>query len=439
MAQRSAQRLMTPFRRVTGDAIWSLLGQVAPMAAAFFSIPPLMHRLGEERFGVLALAWMVIGYFSFLDLGLGRALTQVVASRLGEDREDEISEFIGSALLALLALGTVGGILLALLASWMVAHVLKVPPALQAEAVGAFQLMGASIPLVTLTSGLRGLLEARRWFAQLNLIRIPLGLFNFIGPWLTVTFSPRLVPVVAVLLCGRLAGALAHTWLARQAFPHVPVTLGVRAPILRKLLGLGGWMTVTNIVGPLMVNLDRFVIGSTLSLEAVAFYATPYEMVTKLLIVGAALSGALFPAVSACRNSEDRHAVRQLYRRTALLLVATLGPVMVIVVIGAPWGLSHWISPDFASHSTAVLQILAIGVLVNAFASIPFTVVQGMGRPKLTAILHLLELPLYLGMLWGLIRLDGIRGAACAWSIRVAFDAAALVLISRRLLNASRG
>ncbi len=430
---------MTSFHRVTGDAIWSLVGQVAPMAAAFFSIPPLMRRLGEERFGVLALAWMMIGYFSFLDLGLGRALTQVVASRAGEDREGELSDFVGSALLALLALGAAGGILLALLASWMVEHVLKVPPALKPETVWAFRLMGASLPLVTLTSGLRGLLEARRWFAQLNLVRIPLGLFNFIGPWLTVAFLPRLVPVVAVLLCGRFAGTLAHAWLARLAFPQVPVSWGLRAPILRKLLGLGGWMTVTNIVGPLMVNLDRFVIGSTLSLEAVAFYATPYEMVTKLLIVGAALSGALFPAVSACQNSEDGHAIRQLYRRTVVLLVATLGPVMVIVVIGARWGLSHWISPDFASHSTAVLQILAFGVLVNSFASIPFTVVQGMGRPDLTAILHLLELPLYLGMLWGLICLDGIRGAACAWSLRVAFDAAALVLISRRLLNARRG
>jgi hypothetical protein len=63
-----------------------------------------------------------------------------------------------------------------------------------------------------------------------------------------------------------------------------------------------------------------------------------------------------------------------------------------------------------------------------------------MGRPDLTAKLHLIELPPYLLLLWLLIRVDGIDGAAIIWTARVAADAVALFGMARWLLpQSSRG
>jgi O-antigen/teichoic acid export membrane protein len=72
--------------------------------------------------------------------------------------------------------------------------------------------------------------------------------------------------------------------------------------------------------------------------------------------------------------------------------------------------------------------------LLNCIAFIPFALVQGAGRPDLTAKLHLAELPVYLAALYVLVRLYGIEGAAIAWTGRVAVDAAALFLFANRLL-----
>jgi O-antigen/teichoic acid export membrane protein len=381
---------------------------------------------------------MIIGYFSLFDLGLGRALTQVVAGRLGRDPEAQLPDLIGTALLALTGLGLIGGFVLALLAPWVAEGLLHVPPELRGETEWAFRLMGAAVPMVTLTSGFRGLLEARRWFPQLNLIRIPLGLFTFLGPWLAVIVSPRLVPVLAVLVGGRLVGSMAHGWLTRMAFREVTVRWRIRAHSLRVLLSLGGWMTVSNFVSPLMANLDRFVIGSMLSLAAVSLYATPYEMITKLSALSASLAGAMFPVISAARGEDGKRDTRRVYVRALMLLLWVLAPITAGVLLGAHWGVSHWISPEFAAKSAPVLQILAVGVFVNSLASIPFTLIQGMGRPAITAGLHLLELPLYLVMLWALIRADGIRGAAWAWTIRVTIDAMVLGLIGEWMLRPQR-
>ena len=79
----------TSGRLLARNTFWNLLGQGAPLAAAVIAFPPLIRGLGIDRYGVLSLVWTLIGYFSFLDLGLGRALTKLVAERLGNIPEEE--------------------------------------------------------------------------------------------------------------------------------------------------------------------------------------------------------------------------------------------------------------------------------------------------------------------------------------------------------------
>src|SRR5438477_12822493 len=39
--------------------------------------------------------------------------------------------------------------------------------------------------------------------------------------------------------------------------------------------------------------------------------------------------------------------------------------------------LARWLNPDFAAKSASTLQILAIGVLINCIAFVPFGLLQG--------------------------------------------------------------
>ena len=76
------------------NSILNLIGQGTPIIAAIIAIPILIERLGTDCFGVLTYAWMVIGYFSLFDLGLGRALTILVAERLCSYQEIEIPAIV---------------------------------------------------------------------------------------------------------------------------------------------------------------------------------------------------------------------------------------------------------------------------------------------------------------------------------------------------------
>lgn len=65
-------------------------------------------------------------------------------------------------------------------------------------------------------------------------------------------------------------------------------------PLFGPLLSFGGWITLTSVISPLMVTFDRFVVGTLTGISAVAYYATPYEVLSRLLNIHAALAGVLF-------------------------------------------------------------------------------------------------------------------------------------------------
>ncbi|MGC1616486.1 MAG: hypothetical protein WA736_17540, partial [Candidatus Acidiferrum sp.] len=81
---------LTSGRLLARNTVWNLIGNGAPLIVAVFSIPILIHGLGKDRFGVLTLAWALIGYAGLFDMGLGRALTQLVAKKLGSGESHEI-------------------------------------------------------------------------------------------------------------------------------------------------------------------------------------------------------------------------------------------------------------------------------------------------------------------------------------------------------------
>lgn len=424
---------LTSGKLLARNTVWNLVGQGVPLIAAVFSIPLLIKGLGIERFGVLTLAWMVIGYFSLFDFGIGRALTKLVAEKLGSGHTEDIPAIAWTALLLMLLLGVIGAIVVASISPWLVHSTLKIPVVLQQETLNTFYLLALSIPVVISTAGLRGVLEAYQRFGLVNVIRVPMGLFMFLGPLMVLPFSKSLFWVVAALVAGRLVAWFVHLVFCLRVVPGLKGGMTVRSTLLGPLVRLGGWMTVSNLIGPLMVYLDRFLIGTFVSIAAVAYYTTPYEIVTKLGILPAALIGVLFPAF-ASTLVQDRTQAANLFRRGANYVFLALFPLTLIIVTFAPEGLELWLGAEFAQESCAVLRWLAIGVLVNGLAQVPFALVQGAGRPDLTAKLHVAELPFYLAILWWLLTHFGIEGAAIAWLLRALVDMVVLFFMAHSLM-----
>lgn len=405
-------------------SVANFLGLSLPLILGAYSIPLIIARLGVERFGTLTLGWALIGYFSLLDFGISRALTKRIAE-LGDQPGAGVAT--RSGLVLMLGMGVFIGLVLA--GAYLAAEASGVLR-LDQELRNSAWLIALSMPLVLFGLGLRGVLEGRQRFVAANWGRIILGFAAFGAPIPLLALYPRLDVLVAALVVGRLLTMLLQGWACR-------VELGAawRESFDREemsgLLHFGSWMMVSNLVSPLMVFLDRFLIGASPYAASLAYYTTPFEVVTRLLILPGAVTTALFPKLAQWGVVGTDSAVQGMVRGMGLMIVLVL-PIVLALQLFAADLLQIWLGSEFAMTATLPMQLLAWGVLFNSLAQFPFAFLQGMGKPRWIALLHLVELPVYLLILVVFLRQWGIVGVAAAWSIRAAIDGMMLSALAAR-------
>jgi len=429
---------LTQGSRLARNSALNLLGYGTPLVVAFFAIPLLIRGLGTDRFGILAMAWVFIGYLSLFDLGLSRALTKLVAEKLGVGKVGEIPALVWTAIFIMFFLGVGIAVGVSLLLPWLVQDILNIPQVLYAETLKAFYLLAIFVPIVIISVGFRGILDAHQRFDLTNAVRIPLGIYSFGAPLLVLPFSQSLFSVVGILVAGRLIACLVQLLLCFHVVPSLSKGIVLQRTMMGPLIRFGGWMTVTNIVSPLMVYSDRFFIGALISVVAVAYYATPHEVVTKLLLISGSLMGVLFPAFSTS-FVQDHSRTKLLFARGVKFIFLILFPITLLIVTMAHDGLGFWLGDEFAKNSTKVLQWITVGVFMHSLGQVPYALIQGVGRPDLTAKLHLIELPFYFICLWWIIGSNGIVGAAVVWVLRIAVDTLFMFVIALRLLQIREG
>lgn len=406
-------------KRVMANTGWNILGLVLPLAVAMFAIPTLLKNIGTERFGILSLVWVCIGYFALFDLGLGRAVTKIVSELEINGRQEELDSVCLTTTVVAGLLGCLGGLLLMVIVWCFPGLIDGITTSFQSEIYGAVSWVALCIPVVVLTAVLRGILEGVQRFRVLNLIRGPSGALLFLLPALASLHTPSLTWLVGMTVIARVIMFVAHYLPCRSLLLVKRKNLSMHWA--KPLFSFGGWFTVANLVSPVIVYLDRFVLAAVLPLANLAYYTAPFEIVSKVLNIPAAVTSALFPALNRTRQIDPLDALRLKKRAQTAVFGVMLGIVVVGVAVSSRF-IGLWLGESFVEMSAPVMQTLLVGFGFNALAQVTYVSLQSEGKVKSVAYLQLIELPLYAALLWCLINLWGIQGAAIAWAVRSFLD-----------------
>ncbi len=420
-------------RQLARNSLYNYIGLIAPLVVGFVSIPVLVAQLGTDRFGLLSLAWMVVGYFNIFDMGIGRATTKFVAEYAAQGRHRELPSLIASALSLSITGGLIGTAIVSLLAPTVIVSWLNVPDELHAEALATMYVIAVSIPILLTNACARGVLEAQQRFALSNSIRVPSSVSAFLVPILVLPFSTSLFIIVLSLTIAKL---IVMSFYLRFALRELDIWRKgrINRATLVQLLGYGKWVTVSNILAPMMGQMDRLLVGALLTLTAVAYYATPFDLMVKLFIIPTGLVTVIFPVFSAYTSARTDDVVR-LHQKAVRYILLVMLPIAVGAITLAEPFLGIWLNEDFAYHSTLVLQFMAFGVVINSIARVPLSAIEALGRPDLTATMYLIELPIYVTALWFATVNYGIAGAAVVWAARLTIESVVLFLLSARVIG----
>ena len=420
-------------KTIAKNTIYNILGYGIPLIFALVLIPPLIKGLGTERFGVLNLAWIIIGYFSFFDFGIGKGLTKVIAEKLGLNQTKNLPEIFWSALFLMFVVSAFISLIILFFVPSLV-NIFKISNNLQQEVLNTFYVLAFAIPVVSTTAGLRGVLEAHQKFGIINIIRVFLGIFTFLIPLLCLILTDSLFWIVFSLVFIRIIIWIIYLFLCfnvNNAFrKHIKFDINAIKPVLK----FSAWITIANIIGPVILYSDRFLIGALISAVAITYYATPFEIVTKLLVIPSALAGVLFPVFSASFFNKPEMS-RKILIRGIKFIFLIIYPSVFLIVTFAFDGMKLWLGEKFAVQSSFVLQFLAIGILMNSLSLIPNNFFQGIGKPKIPTLINMVELPFYIVIMYFSIKIGGINGAAAAYMFAATVDAAVMYTVAYRIFD----
>ncbi len=402
------------------NTIINFIGLAIPLAAGFLTIPYVIRYLGTTRFGILSIVWVVFGYFGMFELGLGRTTTKYIAEALGKGEMERLPGYLWTTVFLQIALGTVAFLGLFLAAPPLSEHFLKIPATYGGETRLTLELVAISLPLNFVSSSFRGVLEAGQRFDLVNAVKIPLNVLFYSLPLVGALLGFHLPVIVLMLILSRLLGLSLWAFSCFRVFPVLRSKPFFSRAYLRPLLSFSGWLAVSGILYAIISSLDRLMIGNIVGMDAVSYYSAPYETISRIGIIPGSLSLVLFPAFSFLNGGNQGARMEGIISKSVKYLLILTGPLLLLVFFFSRNILDLWLGSDFARHSTVVLQLLAIGFLINSVITVAYNYLQGIGRVDVTTKFQVLELVIYSLLMWAFVRSWGINGAALATALRLA-------------------
>ncbi len=403
--------------------------QAAVVFLAFFTAPYIVHHLGVDLYGVLVLVGLTTSYFGLVELGLGQASIKFLAESYHRNDRAEVARVFWTSVLCYLFMGCIGAATIVGFTPLLI-RILNFPPTLTQVTTRVF-LVSAIGLLITMQAGVAS--------------SVPRALERFdisskLGAALAITQSLVSVSLLYLgfSLLGLVVGSVVIQFLGLTAYWLVirSIDPGLGRPVfdlptLKRLIRFGGFVTVSQVVGPLLVHLEKFIMGGILSLSLVAYYTVPYNLVWTLTMLPSAIAVVLFPTFARLNAAGQSGRVAEIFLRSTKFIFASLLPVAFMLAFYSSEFLRAWMGADFAAQSSIVLKILAFAVVINAVAWPAFQLLQAFGKPEVAARLHLLEVGVHVPLCFFLIVKFGLIGGAIAWGIRVLLDS---ILLNRRAL-----
>lgn len=412
------------------NTVFSLGGQIAPLLVTLAVTPSYLHAIGGERYGMLVIAWLLLGYGSLFDLGMGRVTTQMI-SKIPINHNAKSRNVLNASLKVSMSLGIVGALIIGAVAYFLFPLMLSKATSLEQESRHAIPWLMLCIPITALSSPFMGVLQGRHEFLKLAIFNAANSSLQIVAPLLAAFYISATLPtlIAAACLARLFLSSILASLVYRLLVRHHKDESGNESIDNRGMIGLGTWMTLSSIISPILTALDRVLIGAVTGPSAVTYYNVPFSVARRMGMLPLSIQTVIYPRFASAGITK-----RSSLAETAVtILAAIMTPLTVGGILFSNTLLKMWVGSDFALHAFMIAPIIFIGVWFNAFGQIPYALLQATGEAHVVARYHLYELLPYLAALVALLHLFGPQGAAAAWTLRVGLDSALLMRRAKML------
>jgi O-antigen/teichoic acid export membrane protein len=233
------------------------------------------------------------------------------------------------------------------------------------------------------------------------------------------------VLLVGALLsrCVGLAIALFALWRDNLRGQRVEFDRGYS----KKLLTFGFWIMMVAFTAPVLVTIDRMMIGAQLGAIALAAYTIPYQVISRLQLIPQSVTNVILPRMSVAKGND----ARELALNYTVIVAGLFAPIVVGLIFLIEPLLSLWLGDNLDNRSAPVGMYLLCAFLLTVIAQSASVFLQSQNAGRFVASFQLAEIVPYSLLLFAAAEAYGLLGVGLAFLLRRAVEAAVFVARSR--------
>lgn len=415
--------------------IFANLAGGAWIAVLTLVITPLqINLLGMDAYGLIGFIMMLQIVVSALDLGLSSTITRELAGDKSPGCQASrpllrtaITYYWGVASLICIVLfagaDEVGRI-------WFNAT------ANQTEITLALQVMAFVIALRWPVALYAGALAGVHRMDVSNLVKAGMATIRLLGGIVILLLWRDLVAFLLWTAVSALVEVFVYVLVCRAVMSEMDWRPGFSLKSLQAVWNFSLSMNGLALLAMGITQLDRVLISKVLPLESLGYYSLAYSTATAISLVLSSLSTALMPAYAAAHASNAREILLKRYGSANRITLFATGLVLFpLLFFGEPI-LRIWVNSTAAAGAWRALALLAVGFWLSAAVSNAYTAGVACRQPGALLKISAISAFVYVPVLYVMISLWGIDGAAGAWLLlNLSYVLVIIPTVHRHILN----
>ena len=417
---------MRPSRQslLISNTLWNAVGRAATVAVGLFLTPYILGRVGQERFGLWALANLLIGYLSLADLGIQSSLVRQIAHAEPEQNPTKLSQIVSTSFFFYLGAFLLFGPFSIGLGPWLVqvlrrVNISALPDSMVEEGIFVVTFVSATLFLSIAVAVFTSILPGLQRMDRANQLVIVTSVANLVAAVFVLEKGWGVPGLVAGILGVKVISSVFHYYVARRLCPYLRLSMRhVRWSVWKELFSFGWRIQVARVLELLTFGFDRLFLSLFGGVAALGRYQPAVQVATHARILPHLLVSAALPYASELSARGDRKTLIALYIEGTLFLSFASYAILGFIALSAPLLTSAWLGPGFADVALWI-RIFCVGYLVTAPLSLGGLLSQAIGRPGLQARSALLGTVLTLVLSPAGLWIGGMTGLATGATLAV--------------------
>lgn len=352
-----------------------------------FLTPAIIAHLDEKRFGMWLLASSVVGYFGFLQFGVGTGVLRYIPLYRGAGDKTKVSSIVSTAMALYVGMG-----LLVFIVSWCFAGLFSnffgggPEFALLVRAVGLAAAL--QFPVIIFSAAIKGY----EGFVYANLVGLISAITRAIALFGCIMLGYGLVTMGWALVIVNIVTVLAGWSTFTYYCSDVKLSLrSVHLGDLKILLLFGLTIMACGLAELLIYETPKLIIGKSISLEAVGFFGIAALLVSYYRRAIYAITKVFMPRFSYLYGHKMNEEINRLYLRGSKYATIVTGAIAVLTLSLGQSFLRLWLKENFNQQTVTALMILIGGALVLLSHRMSVDLMYGLGKQVYIGVIDIIE------------------------------------------------